>query len=130
MVAPIFRPNEREMIKYSPPPSTRLLVANSDIARAVGIVTVCPRSIINITPQKPKDPTANPKRKNKTAPRIVDIAVKYTGAVPKPFDFDMVNIFTKDKQEMQKEVNPALKNKGLAKNNDAINEQSLTLSNE
>jgi hypothetical protein len=30
-------------------------------------------------------PTANPKRKNKIAPRIVAIAVKNTGAVPNPF---------------------------------------------
>ena len=31
---------------------------------------------------------------------------------------------------MQKDANPALKIEGLAKNNDVINEQSLTLSNE
>ena len=82
IVAPIFKPNDREMIKYSPPPSTRLLVAISDIANAVGMVTKWPKSTIKITPQKPKVPTAKPKRKNNMAPRIVDIAVKKTGAVP------------------------------------------------
>jgi hypothetical protein len=58
MVAPIFKPNEREMIKYSPPPSTRLLVAISEIAKAVGMATMCPSSISRITPQKPSVPTA------------------------------------------------------------------------
>ena len=82
MVAPIFNPNEREIIKYSPPPSTRLLVAISDKARAVGIVTKWPSKMIIITPQNPSVPTAKPKRRNKIAPRIVEIAVKNTGAVP------------------------------------------------
>ena len=36
MVAPIVVPNEREMMKYSPPPSTRRLVAISEMANAVG----------------------------------------------------------------------------------------------
>lgn len=82
MVEPIFSPNEREMIKYSPPPCTRLFVASSDIANAVGMVTMCPSKIINITPQNPRVPTAKPNRKKSIAPKIVDIAVKNTGAVP------------------------------------------------
>jgi hypothetical protein len=60
------------------------LVAISDIASAVGMVTKCPKIIIPITPQKPIVPTANPKRKNNIAPRMVEMAVKNTGAVPKP----------------------------------------------
>ena len=36
-------PNEREIIKYSPPPSTLLLVAISEMANAVGIVTMMPK---------------------------------------------------------------------------------------
>ena len=36
---PIVVPNDREMMKYSPPPSTRRLVAISAIAMAVGTVT-------------------------------------------------------------------------------------------
>ena len=71
MVEPIFNPNEREIMKYSPPPSTRLLVASSDMASAVGIVTICPRMIIRNTPQKPTVPVAYPKRRNKIAPKIV-----------------------------------------------------------
>lgn len=85
MVAPIFNPNEREMIKYSPPPSTRLFVAISEMASAVGMVTICPSKIIKITPQKPSVPTAYPKRKNRMAPRMVEMAVKKTGAVPNFF---------------------------------------------
>ena len=82
IVPPIFNPKEREMIKYSPPPSTLLLVAISEMARAVGMVTRCPRRIIRITPQKPSVPTANPNLRKRMAPRIVDMAVKKTGAVP------------------------------------------------
>ena len=85
IVAPMFKPKERDMIKYSPPPSTLLLVAISEIANAVGMVTACPRNIIRTTPQKPRVPTAYPKRRNKVAPKIVDMAVKKTGAVPKFF---------------------------------------------
>jgi len=48
-------------------------------------VTKWPIRIINITPQKPRVPTAYPKRRNKMAPSIVAIAVKNTGAVPNPF---------------------------------------------
>jgi hypothetical protein len=33
MVAPMFSPNDLEIMKYSPPPSTRLLVASSVIAK-------------------------------------------------------------------------------------------------
>lgn len=82
MVAPIFNPNDREMIKYSPPPSTRLLVAISEMASAVGMVTICPIRMMRIAPQKPSVPTANPNLKNKIAPKIVEMAVKNTGAVP------------------------------------------------
>ncbi len=57
-VPPIFSPNEREMIKYSPPPSTRLLVASSDMAMEVGIVTILPKMISAKTPQRPTVPTA------------------------------------------------------------------------
>lgn len=76
MVEPIFRPKEREMIKYSPPPSTRRLVAISERDKAVGIVIKCPRRTTPIAPQKPNVPTAKPKRRNNTAPRMVDMAVK------------------------------------------------------
>jgi len=82
MVAPIFSPNDLEMMKYSPPPSTRLFVASSDRANAVGIVSEWPKIINSKAPQKPKVPTANPKRRNRIAPRIVDIAVKKTAVVP------------------------------------------------
>ncbi len=58
MVEPIFKPNEREIIKYSPPPSTRVLVAISDTANAVGIVMRCPNNTINMAPQNPNVPTA------------------------------------------------------------------------
>lgn len=85
MVAPIFSPKERDMMKYSPPPKTRLLVASSDIANAVGMVTRCPSKMMNMTPQKPNVPTAQPKRRNSIAPNIVDMAVKKTGAVPNFF---------------------------------------------
>ncbi len=76
MVAPILSPKEREMMKYSPPPSTLLLVAISEMARAVGMVTICPSRITPITPQNPRVPTANPKRRKRTAPRMVAMAVK------------------------------------------------------
>ena len=79
---PMASPNEREMIKYSPPPSTFWFVAISAIAIAVGMVTACPTKIMTIVPIKPTFPTAYPKRKNITAPRMVEIAVKKTGAVP------------------------------------------------
>jgi hypothetical protein len=49
-VAQIFSPKEREMMKYSPPSSTRLLVAISDMASAVRMVTRCPSRIIPRTP--------------------------------------------------------------------------------
>ena len=86
IVAPIFSPKDREMIKYSPPPSTRWFVAISDMAMAVGMVTRCPSKIMAITPMKPSVPIAKPKRRNNIAPNMVDIAVKNTGAVPKPCD--------------------------------------------
>ena len=88
IVPPIFRPKEREMIKYSPPPSTFSLVAISERASAVGIVTECPSRMIRIVPAKPSIPTAKPKRRNRIAPSMVDIAVKNTGAVPKDFFWD------------------------------------------
>jgi len=50
---------------------------------AVGIVTRCPINMMSNVPINPTDPTANPKRKNMTAPRMVEIAVKKTGNVPK-----------------------------------------------
>ncbi len=112
MVAPIFNPKEREMIKYSPPPSTRLLVASSEIARAVGIVTRCPNKIIRITPQKPSVPTAKPNRRNRMAPRMVEIAVKKTGAVPNFFVF-MLKIFqsvnSAERYKMKNKKIPSLK---------------------
>ncbi len=77
------------MMKYSPPPSTRLLVAISESARAVGMVTICPSNMIRITPQNPRVPTAKPKRRNKIAPRIVETAVINTGAVPN-FLFELI----------------------------------------
>jgi hypothetical protein len=49
---------------------------------AVGMVTACPIRIMAIVPANPTTPTAKPKRKNIMAPRIVEIAVKKTGAVP------------------------------------------------
>jgi len=89
----MFNPKEREIIKYSPPPSTFLLVAISDNANAVGTVTRCPINMIIKTPQKPKVPTAYPNLKNNIAPSMVEIAVKYTGAVPKPFLFAIIILF-------------------------------------
>src|SRR6056297_89440 len=85
MVVPMFMPNDREMTKYSPPPSTLLLVAISERASAVGMVTRCPRRIIPITPQNPRVPTANPNLRKRIAPRMVEMAVKKTGAVPNDF---------------------------------------------
>lgn len=82
MVAPIFKPKERDIMKYSPPPSTLLLVAISEMARAVGMVTMCPNKMINTAPQNPIVPTAKPNLKNKMAPSMVEMAVKKTGAVP------------------------------------------------
>jgi hypothetical protein len=41
--------------------------------------------MINNTPKKPRLPTAYPKRKNRMAPRMVEMAVKNTGAVPNFF---------------------------------------------
>ena len=84
MAPPIVVPNEREMMKYSPPPSTLRLVAISAIARAVGTVTMCPSRMISTPPARPVCPTAYPKRRNMTAPRIVLILARKTGAVPKP----------------------------------------------
>ena len=85
IVAPILSPKDLEIIKYSPPPSTLLLVASSERAKAVGIVSQRPRSTISITPQKPSVPTAYPNLRNRIAPRMVEIAVKKTGAVPNRF---------------------------------------------
>jgi hypothetical protein len=51
-------PNEREMMKYSPPPSTRRFVAISAIASAVGTVTACPRRMMRSAPSMPVCPTA------------------------------------------------------------------------
>jgi len=87
MVVPIFSPNDLEMTKYSPPPSTRRLVASSLSASAVGMVTVWPINMTRITPQKPICPTAIPKRRKRMAPSMVDMAVKKTGSVPNPFVF-------------------------------------------
>ena len=56
--APIVRPNEREMMKYAPPPSTLRLVAISEIASAVGRVTRWPISTIISAPIMPTWPTA------------------------------------------------------------------------
>jgi len=72
----MFSPNDLEIMKYSPPPSTLLLVASSEIARAVGMVTACPMTISRSVPQNPSVPTAKPKRRNSMAPSIVDMAVK------------------------------------------------------
>jgi hypothetical protein len=47
--------------------------------------------MMRITPQKPRVPTPKPKRKNRIAPRIVEIAVKNTGAVPNDFILSLIN---------------------------------------
>ena len=49
---------EREMMKYSPPPSTFWLVAISARAIAVGIVTRWPIRMIATVPRNPTLPTA------------------------------------------------------------------------
>lgn len=82
MAPPIFSPKDRLIIKYSPPPSTRWLVAISEIAIAGGIVTPCTRRIIPSVPKNPRLPTAHPNLRNNTAPKIVEIAVKNTAAPP------------------------------------------------
>ena len=40
--------------------------------------------MIMIVPQKPSVPVANPRRKNNTAPKMVEIAVIKTAAEPNP----------------------------------------------
>ena len=55
------------------------------------MVTTCPRTIIPITPINPTCPTAQPKRRNKIAPKIVDRAVRKTGRVP-----NLALVFTSD----------------------------------
>jgi hypothetical protein len=47
--------------------------------------------MIRTPPQTPRVPTANPNRRNNIAPRIVEMAVKNTGAVPN-FLVDRVDI--------------------------------------
>ena len=57
-------------------------MAISATARAVGTVTKWPtKTIINVE-TKPTWATAYPNRKNKIAPRMVEMAVKNTGQVP------------------------------------------------
>ena len=85
MVAPILSPKEREIMKYSPPPSTRLFVASSEMAKAVGIVSECPTIMIRKAPQNPRVPTAKPNLRKRIAPTIVEIAVRKTGTVPNRF---------------------------------------------
>lgn len=92
IAAPILIPNEREIIKYSPPPSTFWLVASSAKAIAVGMVTMCPIITIKTVPINPTEPTEKPKRKNITAPKMVEIAVKKTGKVPNPDFFSLLII--------------------------------------
>ena len=75
-VPPMLSPKEREMMKYSPPPSTRLLVASSEMASAVGMVTMLPTMIRMKTPHSPTVPTAYPKRRKRMAPKRVAMAVK------------------------------------------------------
>ena len=58
MAPPMVVPKEREMMKYSPPPSTRRLVAISAMAKAVGKVTRCPKSTMRRLPRTPTWPTA------------------------------------------------------------------------
>jgi hypothetical protein len=50
--------------------------------------------MISTAPQKPSTPVAKPNLRNKMAPRMVDRAVKYTGAVPKPLLFIFFVRFT------------------------------------
>ena len=50
MAPPMDVPNEREMMKYSPPPSTRRLVEISAMANAVGMVTRWPMTTIRMVP--------------------------------------------------------------------------------
>jgi hypothetical protein len=47
--------------------------------------------MIPITPKNPTCPTAQPKRRNKIAPRMVESAVKKTGNVP-----NLAWVFTSD----------------------------------
>jgi len=54
------------------------------------MVTKCPINMIANFHKKPTDPTAIPHHKNLTAPKIVEIAVKKTGNVPK-FAFVEIN---------------------------------------
>ena len=54
----MFVPKERLMMKYAPPPATRRLVAISETARTVGIVTRCPISMIMRLPKSPTWATA------------------------------------------------------------------------
>lgn len=93
MVAPIFNPNDLEIIKYSPPPSTLLFVEISEMAREVGMVTRCASKMIKSTPMNPTEPTAYPNLKKRIAPKIVEIAVKNTGAVPNFKDPLFINFY-------------------------------------
>ncbi len=90
MAPPISRPKEREMMKYSPPPSTFWLVAISARDMAVGMVTTWPIRMITTAPAKPTFPTTYPNRRNIIAPRMVEMAVRNTGAVPNP-TFCLIN---------------------------------------
>ena len=62
IVPAMFNPNDREIIKYSPPLSSHWFVAISDMAKALGIVTKWPIIRIISTPNESNVPTANPKR--------------------------------------------------------------------
>jgi hypothetical protein len=84
MAPPIVLPKDREMMKYSPPPSTLRFVAISAMAKAVGTVTMCPNRMMRNAPTRPACPTAYPKRRNMTAPRMVLTLARKTGLVPKP----------------------------------------------
>ena len=63
------------------------MVEISARAMAVAKVTVWPIRMMNKVPVKPTDPTAKPNRRNMIAPRMVEMAVRKTGKVPK---FDLV----------------------------------------
>ena len=85
MAAPASRPNERESMKYAPPPFIRILVAREEMESPVRNVMELAAVTMMSEVVRPTLPSIHPKRRYMTTPMIVSmLGVKTPANVPNP----------------------------------------------
>lgn len=81
---PYSAPSARLIMKYAPPPLTRVFVAIAESESAVSVVIAFDATTMASAVHRPAFPTTWPKRRNMMTPRIVSVqGVKTPPKVPK-----------------------------------------------